>query len=362
LRDVPLWTAMALVWSAAIIQPSTAAVFAVFFAAYGIAVAWARARERQPFPRSLALAIGGGGALAAASWLFLVGTHGWRAFRESLVITSGMFTPGGNADTSGGRIYGLRDFFLPPPLTKIDQAAGLGVVACALALAGAVWVVLRGRRLPAAARAGGVTMLIWLAVSLMGVEGNALPVKLFPHRFWVFLAIPVAALCAEAVFAAAEAWKNRRGQVAIAAALVGAVALTSYGPRVEGQQSVWRPGVGWIGDGEMAACVQLKALPPQTRSFSLCGAQDHLIGMNQDSEPWSPGLLELQRNLATLDAAGLEAFMRRERYAYVVIDERCLRIGRQRLLDLQQSLLASGAFEAFANPPGVLVLRLRSGR
>jgi hypothetical protein len=184
-------------------------------------------------------------------------------------------------------------------------------------------------------------------------------VKLFPHRFWVFLAIPVAALCADAVLALADRTKDSRVRFGLGTALVAAVVATSYGPRVGLQQSLWRPGADWLNDNELAAYLPFKQLAPQARTFALCRGQDRLIGMNQDSEPWSEGLEALQEHLDTVTSDDIRAFMRRERYEYIVIDERCLRIGRDRLIALQESMLASHAFDVFVNGRGTLVLRLR---
>ena len=58
---------------------------------------------------------------------------------------------------------------------------------------------------------------LWLVFTFLGTQGNALPVKLFPHRFWVFLTIPVAFFSAEAFFIILHSLKDRKIQTAVLA-------------------------------------------------------------------------------------------------------------------------------------------------
>jgi len=97
------------------------------------------------------------------------------------------------AGTSRGECYRLWEFLWAPVHTKINQPIGMGLVLSVVLIAGIVLLVARPRRL----NRWKITALVWLVLTVLGVQGNAFRVNLFPHRFWAFFAIPVAIIAGE---------------------------------------------------------------------------------------------------------------------------------------------------------------------
>ena len=95
------------------------------------------------------------------------------------------------SDTSDGLVYYPLDFIIARPHTKIDQPTGLGVPIFFLLMFGLYLIWDKKLYKEKWVR----ITLFWLLFTFIGIEGNLFPFKLFPHRFWVFFAIPVAYIC-----------------------------------------------------------------------------------------------------------------------------------------------------------------------
>ncbi len=353
------WLAALLVWSATIVQLSTAAVFALLLVSLG-AVAAVSGWRRERRVAAASLAVLAGGALSFATWAGFAAAYGGP--RQMLgtvgVLTPGVFAGTSNVDTSGGVVYSLREIVFPPLSDKIDQSTGLGWGSAALAAAAIVAVGVRCWRERRAPRPADGTMLLWLCVGLLGIEGNALPVRLYPHRFWVFLAIPVAYLAATAVVApgALRSWSRWRwGAVAGLAALAVGPSLR---PRASMQLAEWPPGSRWTSVDQLQAYNRLSdELPRWTRVLPLCNDDALVIGLNLEAEPWDPELVRLRSELGTATAERVLAFLRDRRYDYVIVDDSCvLRLGAARAEELWTSLFFSGAFRPRAVGQGVAIL------
>jgi len=147
--------------------------------------------------------------------------------------------------TGSGRgiTYGLTDFIWAPLSSHIAQPTGLGLVLFLLACAGVVlfigqWEKTRQSR-------ARITALAWLVFTVLGVLANYFPVGLFPHRFWVFLALPVAMICGEGLSFLTRRLSGRYTVLAAAAgATLGATAvLLGLGEAV--YQAPAAPLAGW---------------------------------------------------------------------------------------------------------------------
>lgn len=349
----PSWLALLLVWSATIIQPSTAAVFALLFAVAAAVRAAARARG-APLPRPEMAAIVAAGAASLATWLVLM--------RRQLAYyaTQGQAFRGGQGDdTSGGLVYGLRDILLDYG-NKIDQGTGLGWAPAALAVIALVALAARWKEEAPASRATRLVMAAWLVIGLVGIEGNALPLKLFPHRFWVFLAIPVAYLAAEGAAALAKLASGTWPRAAILVVAVGIAFGTNLGPRLDLQTGVWPPGVGWPSPDQLGAWVETAGhLPRWTRVFAPCLRDEYLIGLNLHAEPWDPALRGLRERLASTDGRELAAVMAARGYPYLVLEASCVqKIGLEATRALDASVRASGRFQVEAQIPGFAAFKL----
>ena len=184
--------------------------------------------------------------------------------------------------------------------------------------------------------------------------------KLFPHGFWVLLAIPTAYLAAEGIMVIASPLRREWHRNAAAAVLAGAVLFTSYGPRLAVQHAIWPPGVGWSSNEELSAYIQMKdLLPAQSRVFALCSGDERLIGMNMDSRPWEKDVQRLDADLPSLTGERIASFMRAHDYEYVVVDGMCAsRLGVGGADALVRSMSESSRFVPILQRPGIVVARV----
>ena len=356
-RSGEFWLAAGLVWASTVVQPSSGATSGVLLALAALLVALAARARRAPEPWRPILAVAVAGAASLATWALLN-----RAQVQAYAAVPGVFRGGAASDTSGGLVYGLLDVVLANRIDKIDQATGLGWATAALAAAGIGAVAGRAVR---RWRDGTVSpwepvLVAWTAATVVGLEGNALPVKLFPHRFWVFLAIPAAALAAEGARAAAAWLRDRRVRAAAAAALVAVAFATNVGPRRWMQDTPWPPGAAWSDVAHAAGYVRVaESLPRWTRVLPLCFRDEFVVGLGLAAEPWDPAVPPLRARLASASGEEVLGFARARRFEYLLLDATCIdRLGREGARALVDRLRATGQVELALDDPGALLIRL----
>jgi hypothetical protein len=240
-------------------------------------------------------------------------------------------------DTGGGLVYGLGDFIDAPLASKMDQPIGFGLVMALLLVIGVVAAIyaLRSQETGASdsgsasrpPRDNAAIMLLWLAYGLIGTEGNLLPVKLVPHRFWVFLAIPVAILAGYGAVKVLEyVERNRKGMEGVAMALiVAALLFTSGYSKGFVETSQWPPGSKWVSGEHLGGYVALKTLPPNTRVFGFCMGEEFADGMDKAGYSWVREVTDY-KTAAINDTLGNNyAFLKKYGYEYAVIDQSCLK-------------------------------------
>ncbi|MDD5339668.1 MAG: hypothetical protein PHV13_00280 [Candidatus ainarchaeum sp.] len=227
-------------------------------------------------------------------------------------------------DTGGGLVYSISDFIDAPSSSKMDQPIGFGPAMALLMIIGVIAAIyaLRSQE----NRDSAAVMLLWLAYGLIGTEGNLLPVKLVPHRFWVFLAIPVAILAGYGAVKALEyIEKNRKGMELIAKALiVAALLFTSAYPKGVVETSQWPPGAKWVSDAQISGYVGLKGLPANTPVFGFCFGEEFADGMDKAGYAWIKEVRDYKTRSITDSMDGNYAFLKKYGYQYAVIDQSCL--------------------------------------
>jgi len=216
-RREPRWAVVLAILIAGMFltQPSSAAIFAAMAGIswlVKVVLALFRAGERPARRYHLHLLAAGFAGLVLAAGFYL---PAYLKFgREGFLYGVGRIQPVEGlsmkvAGTSIGRAYGISDFLWSDAfVNKINQPTGLGPVLFLVLSAGVVLLLVRPRRLKGSP--WGVTALLWLGFTVLGLEGDALPVSLFPHRFWAFLAVPAAMIAGESLSSLASDldWKN----------------------------------------------------------------------------------------------------------------------------------------------------------
>ncbi len=306
------------------------------------------------------------------------------AVLDKLSLSAAIITQTG-ADTGGGLVYSVTDLMIAPTSSKIDQATGFGIVASTLALIGVgmiLWTLfgnrLAGSKLstqnpkPASKspiaqyvlpqEAGAIqpsmvsaqntqsttvekpsydrfTMLfslLWFIYALVGTEGNLLPVKLVPHRFWVFLAIPVAILAGMGTVWVLEYFEKRskangataddKTFVSIVAAVVllGLIYTSAY-PKMVVQTAMWPPGANFLNQEQVVGYVKMKDLPAGTLAFSLCSSDVFMMGMDKPGLPWVKEVTDYKLRSVNDTANGTYALLKKYNYTYMFMDVTCLK-------------------------------------
>ncbi|MBI4147875.1 hypothetical protein HY490_01145 [Candidatus Woesearchaeota archaeon] len=267
----------------------------------------------------------------------MIEKYGWDRFKEGNSIFGETFSGGAESDTSGSFVYGWRDFVDVPLVTRIDQPTGFGSVIVFLAVAGlAVLLWRRSKVTP-----WWLSVVAVLLFTLAGLEGNTLPMKLFPHRFWPFLAVPVALLCAVSLVVVPA-----KMRVWVAFAAIIALVVTAGYPKFVVQTTPWQPGGLWASKNELLGYLQLKdVLPRNTPILMLCTDRDEVVGLDFDSLPFDPDVLSLRRQFVNLTSQSLSEFMKRKQMEHVIIDNHCVKQhGKEKTGALLSAVRNSTAF------------------
>jgi len=276
---------MALVF---ITQPSVAAIFAVIMVIYAIV-------ERRDY-HLVALAIG---ASFLLYWLPIFIIYGLPAVLSQIDFKA--------IQTFPQHIYQISDFIIPNITSGIDQPTGIGVPLAILTLIG-LYVACKEREL---------FMIPLLAFCIIGTEAAALPVMLFPHRFWVFLAIPVCILSAMAI-----PYLVSKARILYMAAIFMVIIFCLF-PKVELETSSWN--TPWFLDvQQFAGWLQIHTkLPSGSSIFTYCSPGQFVDGLGFSGHA-SDHEAAAYRNLNTSYTSGNDhAFMVAHGYSYVAIDTAC---------------------------------------
>jgi hypothetical protein len=324
--------AMALVMIA---QPSVAAIFTLIMLIY----AWFSSEKSLTTELKINPApfIEVGKAVALAFLVFWLPM--FLMYGVDQVMSQITFSAIYMGDTSGGIVYSLQDFIDAPRSTKIDQPTGLGLAAFLLTIGGLVLVI----------KDKNWFLLALFAFCLIGIEGNLLPVKLFPHRFWVFLAIPVAILSANASTWLIDALKrllekHKSVTPLIGVALVLFVLFTCFAPKAEVEMTPWN-GM-FVTQNQSAGWVGLQtALPQGSMVFAYCSKEQLAEGMGFRSLAWDKEVID-HKSLNFTSAEDFK-FLKSKGYGYALIDISCMFTNNETQVNNKiQQLLADPDFKA----------------
>jgi len=335
----------------AMTQPSTAAIFVLLAALYFVSKLYAEGKSVIKPIVTMGIA---GLLLAMIYWAPIYLKYGSDLTARGIGITPTKFTDA-TEDTSGGIVYSISDFVFAPSASKIDQATGLGPVIFLLALAGLGFAIMSLRKEKSSWLLFSVLALVFC---FLGTEGNALPVKLFPHRFWVFLSIPVAMLGA---FAYTELEKRIDKTKKVFLLFILALAVfTSAEPKMTVQMAQWPPGPEFATMEELSGYIALKeSLPANTKVFALCSLDDKIIGSDMLSEPWDKDYDLFKQDAKSMSAQSVYQFLKDRGYEYIVLDSTCVKeFGADRTNIISQEYLSTGLYQETFSTSGFLLMKL----
>jgi hypothetical protein len=245
-----------------------------------------------------------------------------------------------NVDTSGGIVYGFIDFIHAPDVSKMDQPTGWGEMVFLLLVLGIARILVNSSK-------NGIehkelTLLIWFLFGLIGTEGNMLPIKLVPHRFWVFLAIPVSIIAAIGVNTVISYIKERYKSATLAVTVIIVMGLlwTSAFPKYAVETSNWPPGAIWVSGQQVGGYVNLmKKLPVNTKVYSFCMFERHMDGFDFYGMGWEEEIINSKLTSITDSIDDNYELASKYEYEYVVIDQGCIRPRKFKEEEIKQKLL-----------------------
>jgi hypothetical protein len=318
------------------VQPSSAVVFGIFYFAYFLieaTIQLLKSRENTEvisnnFVKSLFIAGFLGLTLALfIYWIPEVASVGWEKAGNRIAFTrSKIFVGGSTIDTSGGIIYGVKDFIIASTNTKIDQPTGLGLfIFCLLVIS--FFIISLGKKVTTEKNRYLLVSIVWLIIAIIGIEGNALPYKLLPHRFWVFFAIPVATITAFGIDSICKFTQKNKvfHYLTIFMIFIGILITSGYPKYFIETAAKWPLGYGWSSEGQIAGYINLKRLPANALVYSMCPNPVSVIGMDKMDYPWVKET-EDYKAYAMIDSLENNLkFLKSYNYSYLIIDTGCIK-------------------------------------
>ena len=262
-------------------QPSTAAIFTALFAIMWIVDSMFKKKVQYEH-----IIVGFSGLVMAIIiyWIPTLIKYGWEITMIGIGFSKGLFTSD-TVDTSAGIVYSLMDFMVAPAVDKIDQPISFGIFIFFLLIFGIFMLVKNYKQL----NREHYIMLAWFIFCMIMVEGNLLPGKLFPHRFWAFLAIPVALIVAESINIILNSFNRKKIIPAISIACISlllftGIIYTSAMPKINIQISIWSPGANFMSHEEIDGYLWMQDnLPKDSMVFNICRDEDKVIAFNMDA-------------------------------------------------------------------------------
>ena len=146
-------------------------------------------------------------------------------------------------------------------------------------------------------------------------------IKLFPHRFWAFLAIPVVLIATFGVKWIMDKVKDKNVQILLYVIIIVAVLFSSASPKHAVETSNWPPGVRFTSYEEVAIySAILNDLPKNSRVFMYTPGRDsHIIGVDQYSLTWKTNVIDFKNNLINKSIEDTYDFLVENDYEYMII-------------------------------------------
>jgi hypothetical protein len=312
-------------------QPSAAFIFTIMLLLYWTVSLFYRQNTSflKKGDNDLIITGLGGGLLALAFyWLPIYFKYGYIYLFKGIGMFHGLFAVNAETlltDASSGDKYDLLDYFFSVSQMGILQAPGWGPVVFLLVVVFIVITSIRPKKLNKNYLL--IVMLVWLIFGILGTLGNSLPIRLFPNRFWVFLAIPTAILATEGLFLLLGCLKNKKD---LKFHLVTFVALgvfcTSFLPFLNVQTLWWPGGIIWDDWKDLRSHLWIKDnIPQDSRVFNVCSTQRKVVAYNMESEVLNNEIITFQQEMQSKEkkvvVGELRFLIDKYKYDYILLDK-----------------------------------------
>lgn len=223
-------------------------------------------------------------------------------------------------------IYTLKDFFIATSQNMINNPLGVGIIVGILFILGIAVLYMQRKYLLKAKKEYLLITLFWLFFTFLGVHGGThwwSPFALFPFRFWMLFAIPVAILAAEGFVLLLSLGKGLKiNRFFIVVLIVILVFFTAGYQKYQLNTMQWSPGGDWKTTEEFQGYLLLSTLPEHTKTFSYSIYGDKFaISYGMDNCPWCSDEIEFRSNILHTDALQVHSFLKSKRYDYLILDQ-----------------------------------------
>jgi len=363
-----LWISIIIIGSILVSQPSSAAIFGIMLGLFWVCRIIIESFQKGKvciWEDNKYFIIAGVGALFISMiyWIPTLIKFGLNITFQGIGLFTGLFSTQAktiDVDTSGGLIYSIKDFFFAPLVSKMDQPIGWGPLIFIIVIFTVFMFLINYKKLKTNNYA--LITLIWFIFCLLGTEGNMLPIKLFPHRFWVFLAIPVALLCAEGLSIIYNSLKSRKQILypIMVIIFIGLITTSAY-PKYIVETSQWPPGQGWSSYEELSGYQWMaQNLPKNTPVFNICYDEEKVIGFDMYAPPLDIEIDTFRRgfeNRSTEEIyTTLNKIIEKKKFEYMIIDITCSRSMGNKTNELLMKISNSGEFNIIHQIPNNFIL------
>lgn len=305
-------------------QPSTAAIFGIMAGLYWISLLITNYFKKEKiFSKKnnlVFISLIGGVVGSLIYWIPMVIKWGLMGTIRGIGLAKGLLS-NATRDTSGGIIYSIKDFIIAPLQSKMDQPTGIGMIMFFLLIIGVLIYLINIKKVKKNNYL--TTLILWITFTIIGTQGNAFPIKLFPHRFWAFLAIPTALIAGDMFVKIIKGFKRSKIKYGIFIILVIGIIWTSGYPKYVVETSYWPPGVFWTSNEELQGYIQLKNLPANELVYSGCQNQDTPIGFDKLSFPWIKEVKDYKEKIILEDVNQNYNFLKKYKYQYLTLSSAC---------------------------------------
>lgn len=374
----PSWRIPAVisVASALVTQPVVSFVFGITVALLAAAVFLHDLTTRKGpagkrFARTASVLIAGAGGLALSFAYWGVQLAKW-GLDGILAAKGGELTGGGWAGAYALQRYTFSEVFFPPHASRIDQAVGWGPVLTIALVAGIIaMLLLLPRMLRKETGWAAPHMLLWFLLLAYATFAPSFGMPGWgSHRTWAYMAIPLAAVTAVGIFAAARGIAGKRDSIllAIIALVAAGIALTSIPAKAAVQTAMWPPGAQWTAveaNGQLqypdlqGHLAMMELIPKNSRVFAFCGGDTRAIGFDMQADPWSHAHSSFRRHAINASGEEIVRFLTDHRYGYITVDIACARDhGENATNALAQRLSETGRFRQVHAQPGFILAQV----
>lgn len=205
-----------------------------------------------------------------------------------------------------------------------------------------------------------IIALGWLFFAFYAVNASAFYYKLTPFRVWSILAVPIAIIASEGMFALIHLFgKSRLAKFAVISLIVAGVLLTSAYQKYAVNTAQWPPGGFWTSFDEVKGYTWIKDnLPKNSITFTFVN-DGPVIGMDMYTCHWCSSVQEYKAKGFNETAEQNYNWLRKEQYKYIIIDGQTARkFGSNETNSKIKDLIGTGKFQPAFSNNGLIILSI----